>query len=67
MNKELQFRLCDAILKATLGRDTNLVSQWWQSPNKAFDGRTPFELWEDDKEYLLVYRYLLGQMHGDYS
>lgn len=67
MNKELQFRMCDAILKATLGRDTDLISRWWQSPNKAFDGKTPFELWEDDKQYLTVYRYLLGQMNGDYS
>ena len=51
------------ILHALLGSE-ELVKQWWSSPNKAFDGMTPYEMLDRDKDR--VKNYLLGQLSGDY-
>ena len=37
------------LLFAMLGR-TELVDQWWQSPNKGFDGKTPDEVYLSGEE-----------------
>lgn len=55
---------CDSILLACFGEE--MSKKWWDSPNKAFDGRVPIELWETNNWYE-VYNYLLGQLNGDYS
>lgn len=47
--------LCEAALKRLVGPD--LVSDWWNSPNKAFDGGTPEGTWQID--YERVYRYIM--------
>jgi uncharacterized protein (DUF2384 family) len=49
------------ILKALLGSD-ELVSRWWNSPNRAFDDQTPDDLWHTNKGRIKVYNYLLDQM-----
>ena len=49
---------CDKMLIAMLGFDN--VSQWWESPNKAFDMNTPKEQWEKDPQ--VVYNYLLNHL-----
>jgi hypothetical protein len=36
----------------------NLVEQWWQSKNRAFDMKTPKEQFDIDPE--IVYTYLMG-------
>jgi hypothetical protein len=54
---------CNAILIACVGEA--LVSKWWYTPNRAFDLKTPAEVWETD-DWISVYKYLLGQMNGDY-
>ena len=43
---------------ALVGKD--LADDWWNSPNRAFDMRTPAGMWIDD--YMIVYNYLMH--HG---
>lgn len=49
-------RRCDLLLEAMIG--PNLVEQWWQSKNRAFDMKTPKEQFDIDPE--VVYSYLMG-------
>jgi hypothetical protein len=51
------------ILKALLGSD-ELVARWWNSPNKAFDGGIPDDLWHTKSGQIKVYNYLLDQMEA---
>jgi folate-dependent tRNA-U54 methylase TrmFO/GidA len=51
------------ILYALLGSE-ELVQKWWESPNKAFDGMTPIEMLDQDKDR--VKNYLLAQLSGEY-
>ena len=44
-------------LMAMLGSE-QLVSDWWKSPNKAFDMQTPNQVWEED--YDRVRSYVVG-------
>lgn len=39
---------CDKLLAAMLGYDAILCSAWWKSENKAFDGKTPQEVFDGD-------------------
>lgn len=48
---------CDMLLEALVG--PALVEKWWDSPNKAFDGRKP-----RDTEISLVHSYLLSNAYG---
>lgn len=45
-------------LMAMLG-DEQLVRDWWDSPNKAFDMQTPNKVWEEDynkvRSYIVSY------------
>ncbi len=50
----LKQALSEALL-ALLGSDT-LVMKWWDSPNKAFDGRRPDEVpLEEVRKYILSF------------
>lgn len=51
------------ILLALLGSQ-DLVSRWWESRNKAFDMKTPNELWESGEQET-IREYLIRQF--DYS
>ena len=44
-------------LMAMLGSE-QLVSRWWDSPNRSFDMKTPNEMWEED--YDRVRSYVVG-------
>lgn len=44
---------CNALLTALVGK--TLVDNWWKSPNKAFDGATPAEVFEVDPGLVLSY------------
>lgn len=44
------------LITAMLGKD--LVDLWWNTPNKAFDMRTPAGMWVED--YAKVYNYLMS-------
>lgn len=54
---------CDEIVRALVG--DKLVEQWWQSANRAFDGRTPQEAFDENPA--AVGQYLLNQCDGSYS
>jgi hypothetical protein len=62
--KEPSRESLDRILLALLGKEY-LVRAWWNSPNRAFENRTP------EHEFLVnkkaVIKYLLSQLNGDYS
>jgi hypothetical protein len=46
-----------ALVIAMVGKDH--ADQWWGTPNKAFDGRTPAGVWIED--YQKVYMYLMNK------
>lgn len=48
---------CNRLLEAMVGVD--LVSKWWDSPNKAFDGKKP-----RDTDINVVHSYLLSHAFG---
>jgi len=51
-------------LQSMLGR-SELVDAWWNSENKAFDGKTPDEVYQTGAEgRLRVYQYVLGCSDG---
>lgn len=51
-------------LYAMLGR-VELVDGWWHSPNKAFDMKTPNEIYQENKDgRKRVYDYVLGCSDG---
>ena len=51
------------ILRSLLGSD-ELVARWWNTPNKAFDGEIPDDLWHTNSGRNRVYSYLLDQMEA---
>lgn len=54
-------------LFAMLGRH-DLVDQWWESPNKAFDGKTPNEVYLSGEEgRKQVAKYILDHLNPSYS
>ena len=50
------------LLTAMLG--SKLVDAWWNSPNKAFDEQTPYNVWQND--YAKVYNYLMHYTEGNW-
>lgn len=65
MNEQVEKmkRYSNNILSALVGEA--LVEQWWQSPNKAFEDKTPNAQWDDDPN--VVFQYLLNQIDPGYS
>lgn len=51
-------------LFALVGSD-QLVAQWWMTPNRAWQGREPEEIWARDPEEVI--RYVMRFCYGDYS
>jgi hypothetical protein len=52
------------IVEALVGREFS--EQWWSTPNRAFDNRTPDEQWALESE--VVSDYLFGHAFGgEYS
>ena len=49
---------CDALLLSLLGSN-ELAEEWWESPNKGFDGQKPI-----DVDLIEVRKYLLGHAFG---
>lgn len=54
----------DALLLNALG-NSELVQNWWSSPNWTFDMHTPAEMWQ--KEQDKVIDYLLQMLCGGYG
>jgi len=53
----------DGLLMALLGKEA-LVERWWVSKNKAFDMKTPLEMYAEDANR--VDQYLKNQLNGSY-
>ena len=48
-------KLCEALVISLVGKE--LAETWWNSANKAFDGKTPGEIYNSNPER--VYNYLM--------
>jgi len=59
--QDKMFYNANQILLALLGSE-DIVDQWWNSNNKAFDYEIPADLWHTSKGRNKVYNYLLDQM-----
>lgn len=53
---------CEALITAMVGKD--LVDQWWNSPNKAFGGDTPEQIYSVAPS--AVYAYLMKSSEGEW-
>ena len=51
---------CDRLIESMVGKD--LVNKWWSSPNNAFDGSTPAQMFTEDPRS--VYEYLMWHAYG---
>jgi len=62
MTTEEMFRVqCNQLVESLVGPD--MIESWWNSPNKAFDGRTPEEqytLGSDQVVYYLMHHAFSG-------
>lgn len=45
---------CDRLLASMLG-SWELVDKWWDSPNKAFDGKHPIDVFTTDSKLVINY------------
>lgn len=55
----------DNILLGLLG-SRELVERWWATPNKAFDGDIPDDIFHSDRRNEVI-NYILANGGGDYS
>lgn len=58
------FRLLNLLVESLVGSGSN-AELWWNSPNKAFNSRTPMSLmneqeWKDVRDYLMFHAYSGG-------
>jgi hypothetical protein len=51
-------------LFALVGSD-QLVQQWWVTPNRAWQGREPQEIWDHNPDEVVTY--VMRFCYGDYS
>lgn len=47
-------RKLNVCLFAMLGND-DLVNSWWESPNLAFENKTPNEMYEENEQQVIDY------------
>jgi hypothetical protein len=47
-------RKLNIMLFAMLGSD-DLVNRWWESPNLAFENKTPDQVYEEDEQQVIDY------------
>ena len=64
MNKNQLKQLCDGFLQGLMGSDHAEI--WWDTPNLAFDGKTPAWVWDNGNPND-VFFYLNSHASGDYS
>ena len=60
MEESIAKKRSDALVDAMVGKE--LSTRWWQSPNRAFDMKSPVDMWEEDYEQ--VYNYLMHHACG---
>jgi len=57
---KLMRQRCEIMILSLLGEE--ISPKWWDSPNKAFELKTPNEVWSTDPES--VYKYICGCIDG---
>lgn len=62
MNEHVMKQRAVVLVISMVGKD--LADTWWNSPNKAFNGRTPAGMWIEDHES--VYNYLMKHIEGEW-
>jgi len=50
-----QLTEAEYLIYSLLGRNEEYVQLWWNSPNKAFDDKTPLSVWNLNPECVLKY------------
>lgn len=59
MVKRIDFETLNKAVLALLGNSESLAMTWWNSANRAFEFKTPFEMYNQDpekvKSYLMDY------------
>jgi hypothetical protein len=63
MDKQLLRVRCETLLIAMLGKE-DLSAKWWNSPNKAFSGATPEQIFLTSPAE--VYTYLIKSAEGEW-
>jgi hypothetical protein len=62
MNKIRIKQWSEDVVRSMVGE--NLADAWWQQPNKAFEGKTPDSVFEEDP--IKIYTYLVKSAEGDW-
>jgi hypothetical protein len=62
ISKSTGKRVTHSMLAAMLG--VELSQTWWDTPNKAFNGETPANVWVED--YNKVYEYVMRMAEGEW-
>jgi hypothetical protein len=62
MTGEIMRRRCEALINALVGKE--YAPLWWNSPNKAFAGSTPEQVYEVDPTS--IYAYLVKSAEGEW-
>lgn len=62
MDKNVMFERSRVLVIAMVGSD--LASKWWESSNRAFEGKTPKEMWDENPSR--VYTYLMSSHDGEW-
>jgi hypothetical protein len=55
MVKQIYFHHLNNLVLDLLGNNSQQAHAWWNSPNKAFDNITPFEVYKNDPKLVLDY------------
>lgn len=62
MEEKVMWGRARALVIAMVGGE--LAPKWWSSANRAFDGRTPLEMWDENPTR--VYTYLMSSGDGEW-
>ncbi len=62
MNRVRIRQWSEDVVRSMVGE--NLADDWWQRPNKAFDGRTPDSVFEESP--MKIYAYLVKSAEGEW-
>jgi hypothetical protein len=52
---DTRVREAELYIYSLLGGDKELADAWWHTPNKAFNGITPSEVWSKNPDLVLDY------------
>lgn len=62
MDEHVMLGRSKALVVAMVGGE--LALKWWESANRAFEGKTPQEMWDENPSR--VYTYLMSSHDGEW-